>query len=83
MGSVVNVQPPGRVGGTAGGAVAGLRGRAGVTRSDALTWARGPWESAAQVPHPHTARRLQAPLMLPGRGHIFFPLKNNIKNASF
>lgn len=44
---------------------------------------RGPWESAARVPTPPHCQALTAPLCSPGRGHIFFPLKNNIKNASF
>lgn len=67
------------------GAVAGLRGRAGVMRSDALTWARslGVCSSGPRPPPPPHCQALTAPLCSPGGGHIFFPLKNNTKNASF
>lgn len=53
-------------------------GRAGVTGSDALTWARS-LGVCSLGPRPHTARRLQPRLCSPGRGRIFFPFKNNIK----
>ena len=89
MGSMVNL--PARGGGRRckWGAVAGLRGRAGVMRSDALTWARSLGicsfdpDPQPRPPCPRTARCLQPHSAPQAGGHIFFPLKNNIKNVSF